>query len=117
MGLMLALAWLVAPRMTWVHPKATVALAKFGGISVPVQTRREPTPDDRVWFLSWDGPGCGGSSQRTLDGEHESALQPQEPYMVRMGAGECQLVAGVIGTGGKLLDRIQLTFKVCGEGC
>ena len=103
-----------AKRVRFIQPRASVVLSGPYGVVIPVQTYVPRDERNRVWVLTWDGEGCGGSSMHTLMGDEDSAIQPESPISVRVTPGLCVFAVAILGAGGVTLTRAELPVQVCG---
>jgi hypothetical protein len=106
-----AKAFAAEPAVRFIQPRTPFVLAGLTGTLIPVQIRIEPDAANRAYAITW----CDGASSRSLDGADAAPIQPEEkPLEVRVGPGDCEFVASVLGAGGALRARTSFVMHICG---
>ena len=114
LSMVLAAPALPTETITFIQPRSRFALAGPRGIEIPVQTRTGRHPDNRAFRLSWDGEGCGGVWAKSMDGDDEAGVQPEQPINVLVSAGTCTFTAALYGSGQKIRALGKFEMHVCG---
>lgn len=113
--LSLVIAAPAAPEtITFIQPRSRFAISGIQGIQIPVQTRTGRHPDNRAFRLSWTGDSCEGVWAKSMDGDDEAGVQPEQPINVLVSAGTCVFTAAMYGTDQKIRAIGTFEMRVCG---
>lgn len=99
---------LAQPPIQILHPVRDFIFTNQAGADIVIQLRIARHKDNRSYRIEWFGDGCGGLTERQLDGQYAAATQL--PIQIRVYAGTCEFRVLVFASGRKV--RLRKGFKL-----